>query len=65
MKDLYLRYLKGWKDAGGGLFLHFNSVMRPSKYGRWGALQSMEQPRAEAPKYDALMTFSETTPRWF
>ncbi len=65
MKDLYLRYLKGWKEAGGGLFLHFNSVMRPSKYGRWGALQSMEQPRAEAPKYDALMTFSETTPRWF
>jgi hypothetical protein len=65
MKDLYLRYLKGWKDAGGGVFLHFNSVMRPGRYGRWGALTSMEQPRAEAPKYDALMTFIETTPRWF
>ncbi len=65
MKDVYLRYLAAWKDAGGGLFLHFNSAMRPSKYGRWGALTSMEQPRAEAPKYDALMTFIEKTPRWY
>lgn len=65
MGELYLRYLTAWKDAGGGVFLHFNSVMRPSKYGRWGALESMEQPRAEAPKYDALMTFIEKTPRWY
>ncbi len=65
MKDAYLRYLNAWKKSGGGLFMHFNSAMRPSKYGRWGALTSMEQPRAEAPKYDALMTFIETTPRWY
>jgi hypothetical protein len=65
MKELYLRALKGWKDAGGGVFVHFTSVMRPSRYGRWGALSSMEQSRALAPKYDALMTFIETTPRWF
>jgi hypothetical protein len=65
MKDLYLRYLKGWKDAGGGLFVHFNSTMAPSKYGRWGALVSMEQPRAEAPKYDALQTFIAANPRWY
>ncbi|MDP2339727.1 MAG: hypothetical protein Q8O67_02115 [Deltaproteobacteria bacterium] len=65
MKPLYARYLKGWKDSGGGLFVHFTSTMRGSKYGRWGSTESMEQPRAEAPKYDALMTFIETTPRWY
>ena len=65
MKALYLRYLQGWKNAGGGLFLHFNSTMRPSKYGRWGAAESMEQPRAQAPKLDALLTFAEQTPRWW
>lgn len=65
MKGLYLRYLRGWKDQGGGLFLHFTSTMRPSKYGRWGAAETMEQPRAQAPKLDALLTFAETTPRWW
>ncbi len=65
IKGLYLRYLQGWKQNGGGLFVHFTSTMRPSKYGRWGSTESMEQPRAAAPKYDALMTFIETTPRWY
>ncbi len=65
MKQLYTRYLTAWKAAGGGLFVHFNDVMRSSKYGRWGALETQTQTRAEAPKYDALMTFSESTPRWF
>ena len=65
MKGLYLRYLQGWKANGGGLFVHFTSTMRNSKYGRWGSTESMEQPRAEAPKYDALMTFIESTPRWY
>ena len=65
MKPIYARYLKGWKDSGAGLFMHFNDVMRPTKYGRWGSLETMSQPRDQAPKYDALMSFIETTPRWF
>ncbi len=65
MRELYFRALSGWKNAGGGVFVHFTSVMRPSRYGRWGARSSMEQSRALAPKYDALMTFIETTPRWY
>jgi hypothetical protein len=59
MKALYLRYLEGWQSAGGGVFVHYTSTQRPSRYGRWGALTSMTQTRAEAPKYDALMTFIE------
>jgi hypothetical protein len=65
MKALYLRYLQGWKTGGGDLFVHFTSTMAPSKYGRWGAAVTMEQPRAQAPKYDALMTFIEANPRWY
>lgn len=65
MKALYLRYLQGWKAAGGGLFLHFTSTYRPTKYGRWGAAETLDQPRADAPKLDALLTFQETTPRWW
>ena len=65
MKDVYLRYLNGWKHAGGGLFVHFTTVAPPGKFGRWGAMERLGQPRAEAPKYDALLTFIEGTPRWY
>ncbi|MBM4279468.1 MAG: hypothetical protein FJ137_01460 [Deltaproteobacteria bacterium] len=65
MKVLYLRYLKGWTNAGGGLFVHYNSTQRDSRFGRWGALTSMTQPRDKAPKFDALSTFAESTPRWY
>ncbi len=65
MKDVYLRYLNGWKHAGGSLFVHFTTVAPPGKFGRWGAMERLDQPRAEAPKYDALLTFIEGTPRWY
>jgi hypothetical protein len=65
MKQLYLEYLKDWKDSGGQLFMHFTDCYSPGKYGRWGALEYLEQPRAEAPKFDALMTFIENNPRWW
>ena len=28
-------------------------------------LPALEQPRAQAPKLDALLTFAESTPRWW
>ena len=65
MKQVYLDYLEGWKNNGGKLFVHFTDVFAPGKYGRWGALEYLEQPRAQAPKFDALMTFIETHPRWW
>lgn len=65
MKDLYLRYLAGWKHAGGGLFMHFTTVAPPSRFGRWGALERLSQDRKDAPKFDALLTFLEKTPTWF
>ncbi len=59
MRALYLRSLKGWSEGGGGLFLHYYDVGMPGKFGSWGAREHVDQPRAQAPKLDALMTFAE------
>jgi hypothetical protein len=65
IKQLYLDYLATWKDAGGELFAHFNDVSRYEKWGRWGALEYIAQPRAESPKFDGIMTFIEQNPVWW
>jgi hypothetical protein len=65
MANLYATYLEGWKQQGGELFVHFVNCFAPSKWGRWGALEYLEQPRAEAPKYDAIHTFIETYTAWW
>lgn len=55
MYDLYTELLNDWQKAGGGLFMHFNDMGKPSKYGSWGALEYVEQ--KESPKYNALIDF--------
>jgi hypothetical protein len=65
MGDFYTAYLQGWKSAGGQDFAHFVNCGRWSKWGRWGALEWVSQPRQEAPKYDALQGFIEGNDRWW
>ncbi len=65
MKDAYLAYLENWKSSGGTWLNHYVNCDVFSKWGRWGALENVQQPREQAPKYDALMTFIEKTPRWW
>jgi hypothetical protein len=65
IKQVYLDYLAGWKQAGGELFVHFSDVSRYTKWGRWGALEYIAQPRASAPKFDAIETFIEQNPVWW
>ncbi len=65
IKRLYLDYLAGWKQAGGELFNHYTDVGRYSMWGSWGALEYIAQPRAAAPKFDALQTFIEQNPVWW
>lgn len=65
MKEVYRQYLEKWKLAGAQLFVHFNSASTYSKFGSWGAMWYQTQPRVEAPKYDALMTFIEGNPCWW
>lgn len=59
MKSVYLRYLHAWRHDGGGAFVHYTSFGDFSRWGRWGAVERVGQPRAQAPKLDALMTFAE------
>lgn len=65
MGDLYTTYLNAWRSEGGQLFAHFTHTSGPSKYGRWGSLEFESQPRSEAPKRDALMTFIDANPAWW
>jgi len=59
MGALYARYLKDWTQAGGGLFVHELDCARCDKGACWGAVEHLGQPRAEAPKFDALQRFME------
>jgi hypothetical protein len=65
IKQLYLDYLAEWKRAGGELFVHFHDVGQYGKWGSWGALEFISQPREAAPKFDALQTFIERNPVWW
>ena len=51
---LYSRYLQNWPEVGGGLFMHDTNCNRYGLFGRFGSLENIDQPRAEAPKYDAI-----------
>ncbi|MBI3967261.1 MAG: cellulose-binding protein [Chloroflexi bacterium] len=59
MGTLYSRYLQDWNDAGGQLFMHLTNCFANSRYGRFGSLEYIDQPREQAPKYDALQRWIE------
>jgi hypothetical protein len=60
MKTLYTQFLNDWFNAGGDLMMHFTDVQSYSETAGWfGSLEYVAQPRAEAPKYDGLMSFIE------
>jgi len=65
IKALYAKYLGDWRASGGELFVHFTDIGRYDKWGAWGALESLAQPRTAAPKFDALQTFIEHNPVWW
>lgn len=55
MKDVYCRLFDLWRQQGGDLFMPFSLFGRPTKYGSWGLLEWLGQPRSMAPKYDAIL----------
>ncbi len=59
MKNLYLEDLYGWVQSGGGVFCAYASAGHYGQWGSWGVMEWQDQPRSQAPKYDALMTFIE------
>lgn len=65
MRDLYLDYLARWKNAGGKLFFHFNSVGTFTKWGSWGSLENLNSDKATSPKYSAMTEFIAANPVWW
>jgi hypothetical protein len=69
MGQAYTRYFQQWKTGGGQLIMHFNDVGVGSKYGSWGALESIMQtttPLSGAPpKWQAIQNFVSGTPCWW
>ncbi|PID45515.1 MAG: hypothetical protein CSB47_08325 [Proteobacteria bacterium] len=59
MGELYKKYLKEWEKAGGKLFVQFSAPRIYSWYGSWGIKEYISQPRSEAPKYDAILSYME------
>jgi hypothetical protein len=69
MGQAYTRYFQQWKTGGGQLFMHYSDVGVESKYGSWGALESIMQtttPLSSAPpKWQAIQTFIPGNPCWW
>ena len=65
MKQIYLDYLAGWKQAGGTMFVIFSSTGKYSKWGSWGLMEYHGQPENAAPKYQAVLEFIEKNHRWW
>jgi Divergent InlB B-repeat domain len=59
MESLYTSYLQGWEARGGGLFMHYTDIGSYSKYGSWGALETIGQ--VASPKYNALWRYALNT----
>ena len=55
--ELYLLNMRLFEQAGGDLFVAFNDVSRPGKFGSWGHLEYQTQPTEDAPKYKALIEY--------
>ncbi|HIP68767.1 MAG TPA: hypothetical protein EYH06_09275 [Chromatiales bacterium] len=65
MGILYYQYLQSWRKAGGKLFVHYTSPRMWTKVGSWGVMENLNQTPAEAPKYNAILTFIRENPRWW
>lgn len=52
MGALYSDLIAGWARAGGGLFMHYADVEKPTRWGSWGALRHLAD---DNPRWNALV----------
>jgi hypothetical protein len=66
MGQAYTAYFQQWKAGGGQLLLHYSDVGVESKYGPWGAVESIMQTttplNGARPKWQAIQAFISGTP---
>lgn len=61
MKAMYTRYFQGAQQAGIREFIHCCSLAQnPAFSGSWGLKEYQQEPRSQAPKFDAIMSFIES-----
>ena len=65
MAKLYYDFLKGWKKAGGKLFVAFSAPREYNHIGSWGIKEYITQAAKEAPKYRGLMFFKKNYRCWW
>jgi hypothetical protein len=65
MGTVYTQMFTIWKQNGGHLFEHFVNTMQQASgaVGRFGALQSLLD--NGSPKYNAIMNFIQSNPKWW
>ena len=57
--DLYHRLFEGWRDAGGGLFVHFQDVQAPGPFGNWGLYETLD-PATRSVRGEAFDAFNQS-----
>jgi hypothetical protein len=62
MRDVYMEYLGTWKAAGGDTMNQYFDVGAWSKWGLWGALETVTQDRRPLPSTEGCSTSSPPTP---
>jgi hypothetical protein len=69
MGEAYTTYMRQWKANGGELLVLYNDIGGYSRYGEWGALESLMQLRDSAaglpPKWRAIQGFISSTACWW
>lgn len=66
MKAVYQTLFDNWRQAGGTLFMVFESTgMFDAINGNSTLLEYQGQPRDQAPKYDATLSFISANPCWW
>jgi len=61
----YYRFLSGWKQAGGNLFIAFSAPRPHTWHGSWGIKEYINQETSAAPKYQALLAFKRGQRCWW
>jgi len=65
MAKAYKDFLKGWRKAGGTLFVNFSAPRTSQWFGSWGTKEYLTQPLSKAPKHRALLQFIHSNPCWW
>jgi hypothetical protein len=65
MGKLYAEFLSGWEQSGGKLLMLFSAPRTCQWYGCWGLKEHIRQPREQAYKYDAVLSFIAARAQWW